>query len=173
MARTTLPIGLVFVAAIGSGTVGGIFYAFSSFVMKALGRIPPEQGIAAMNSINVVVINPSFMFAFIDTVLVCLALAPGSYYWWPQVNGKLVLGAALLYLVGSFAVTMLFNPTAELEIGWHGACAGSGVLADLFGNLDHVESCANGCVARSARVVCLCGPEIGHNAVLANEAICC
>jgi hypothetical protein len=66
-----------------------------------------------------------------------------------------------------------FQPTAELEIGWHGACAGSGVLAELCGNLDHVESCADGCVARSVGVVRLCGPEIGHNAVLANdEAIC-
>jgi uncharacterized membrane protein len=51
-------ITLVFIAAIGSGIVGGIFYAFSSFVMPALGRLPPEQGVAAMNSISVTVINP-------------------------------------------------------------------------------------------------------------------
>jgi uncharacterized membrane protein len=33
--------------------VGGIFFAFSAFVMKALDRLPPAQGIAAMQSINV------------------------------------------------------------------------------------------------------------------------
>lgn len=33
-------------AAIGAGLTAGIFYAFSTFVMAALGRIPPEQGIA-------------------------------------------------------------------------------------------------------------------------------
>jgi hypothetical protein len=59
--KTPLAIGLVFVAAVGSGIVAGIFFAFSSFVMAALERIPPVQGIAAMNSINVTVINPSFM----------------------------------------------------------------------------------------------------------------
>lgn len=50
---------LALAAAIGTGLVGGIFYAFSSFVMTALGRISPEQGVTAMKSINVVVINPS------------------------------------------------------------------------------------------------------------------
>jgi uncharacterized membrane protein len=39
-------------AAIGSGLVGGVLFAFSSFVMPALRRIPPAQGIAAMQSIN-------------------------------------------------------------------------------------------------------------------------
>jgi len=32
---------VAFAAAIGSGVVGGIFYAFSTFVMAALGRLPP------------------------------------------------------------------------------------------------------------------------------------
>jgi uncharacterized membrane protein len=32
--------------------------------MKVLARIAPEQGVAAMNSINVVVIKPSFMLAY-------------------------------------------------------------------------------------------------------------
>jgi hypothetical protein len=41
--------------------VGGIFFTFSSFVMKALARLPSAEGIAAMQSINVVVLNPSFL----------------------------------------------------------------------------------------------------------------
>jgi uncharacterized membrane protein len=48
---------LTFVAALGSGLVAGIFFAFSNFVMKALARVSPAQGIAAMQSINVVVLN--------------------------------------------------------------------------------------------------------------------
>jgi uncharacterized membrane protein len=108
--------GLVCLAAIGSGIVGGIFYGFSSFVMKALGRIPPEQGVAAMNSINVVVINPSFMLVFMGTSLACLALAAGSYLWWPQLSGKLVLVAALLYLVGSFGLTMVLHQPMNLKL---------------------------------------------------------
>lgn len=108
--------GLVCTAAIGSAIVGGIFYGFSSFVMKALGRMAPEQGVAAMNSINLVVITPSFMLPFMGTTLVCGVLAAGSYYWWSQPSGKLVLVAALLYLAGSFGLTMLLHQPMNLKL---------------------------------------------------------
>jgi uncharacterized membrane protein len=49
-------LALTFAAAIGSGVVGGIFYAFSS--LAALGRLPSAQGAAAMNAINVTVTIP-------------------------------------------------------------------------------------------------------------------
>jgi uncharacterized membrane protein len=107
---------LVFVAALGSATVGGIFYGFSSFVMKALARLAPEQGVAAMNSINVVVINPSFMLAFMATALICLLLAAGSYFWWNQTGGWLVLVGALLHLAGSVGLTMILHQPMNLKL---------------------------------------------------------
>jgi uncharacterized membrane protein len=100
---------LTFVAAIGCGLVGGIFFAFSTFVMAALGRLPSDQGIAAMKSINVTVINPLFFLAFFGTGLLCLLLAAGSFFWWDQLSGKLVLVAAAIYLAGCIGVTMAFN----------------------------------------------------------------
>jgi uncharacterized membrane protein len=100
---------LVFAAAIGSGVVGGILYAFSSFVMKALGRLPTEQGAAAMNHINVTVITPSFMMAFMGTAFVSAVLVVASYFWWDQWSGKLMLVASLIYLVGNIGVTMACN----------------------------------------------------------------
>ncbi|MDP1749032.1 MAG: DUF1772 domain-containing protein [Reyranella sp.] len=100
---------LAFIAAIGCGLVGGIFFAFSSFVMAALGRLPPHDGIAAMNAINVTVINPVFLTAFLGTGLVCLVLAAGSTFWWDQVSGRLLLAAAVIYLAGCIGVTMAFN----------------------------------------------------------------
>ena len=39
-------------SAIGSGVAGGVFFAFSTFIMRALDRLPPNQGLAAMQSIN-------------------------------------------------------------------------------------------------------------------------
>ena len=100
---------LTFAAAIGSGLVAGIFFAFSTFVMAALGRIPPEQGIAAMQSINITVLNPAFLTAFLGTGVVCVALAAGSYVWWGEASGKLLLAASLIYLVGCIGVTMVCN----------------------------------------------------------------
>lgn len=107
---------LVCLATLGSGVVGGIFYGFSSFVMKALGRIGPEQAVAAMNSINIVVINPSFMLAFMGTALLCVLLAAGSYAWWGEPSGKLVLIAALVYLVGAFGITMALHQPMNLKL---------------------------------------------------------
>ena len=98
-----------FAAAIGCGLVAGIFYAFSSFVMGALGRVPPAHGIEAMQAINVVVINRSFMLAFFGTAILCLALLVASYVRWNDGGGKLLLLGSLLYLVGTIGVTMVFN----------------------------------------------------------------
>lgn len=100
---------LTFVAVLGCGIVGGIFFAFSSFVMAGLGRLPPEDGAAAMNSINVTVQNPVFFLVFFGTGLVCLVLAVGSFASWEQIGGKLILAAAVIYLVGCIGVTMVFN----------------------------------------------------------------
>lgn len=108
---------LVCLAATGSAIVGGMFYAFSSFIMRALGRIAPEQGVAAMNSINLVVITPSFMIAFMGTALLCLLLAAGSFTWWQQPSGTFVLVAALLYVVGTFGLTMVLNQPMNLRLG--------------------------------------------------------
>jgi uncharacterized membrane protein len=104
-----LPKVLTFTAAIGCGVVGGIFYAFSTFVMAALARLPPPQGIAAMNSINVTVINPLFFLAFFGTGAVCLALVAGAWFWGDAVSGRLILIASFAYLVGCIGVTMVFN----------------------------------------------------------------
>ena len=65
---------LTFLAALGTGSVGGVFFAFSSFVMKALSRLPPAQGIAAMQSINLSVINLSFAIQLFGTAALCVFL---------------------------------------------------------------------------------------------------
>jgi uncharacterized membrane protein len=66
---------LTLISALGSGLMAGFFFAFSVSVMKALSRLPPAQGIAAMQSINVVVINPVFLIAFFGTAAACAAVA--------------------------------------------------------------------------------------------------
>src|SRR6476620_3456710 len=77
----TNPIHLLtFIAALGSGLVPGIFFAFSNFVMKALARLPPAQGIAAMQSMNVIVLNRWFF----GTAACCLALAITTFVRWQR-----------------------------------------------------------------------------------------
>jgi uncharacterized membrane protein len=62
-------------AALGSCLVAGIFFAFSAFVMRALGQLPNQEGIAAMQKINVTVLNPWFFTAFFGTAVLCLVIA--------------------------------------------------------------------------------------------------
>ena len=73
--------GLTLASALGSGLIGGVFYAFSTFVMRALARLPAHEGVAAMQSINVAVINPLFLGVFLGTAatagaMVLLVLGP-------------------------------------------------------------------------------------------------
>jgi uncharacterized membrane protein len=97
------------VSALGCGLIAGAFFAFSSFVMKSLARLPAEQGIAAMQSINVVVINPVFLGVFVGTAITCALLAVSSLWRWQAAGtGYLVAGGAL-YVVGTFVVTMTLN----------------------------------------------------------------
>jgi len=100
---------LIIAAAIGCGLVAGIFFAFSSFVMAALGRLPADHGMAAMNAINVTVINPGFMLAFFGTAALCIAATACVALRWSATAGVLVLLASAIYLVACIGVTMLGN----------------------------------------------------------------
>ena len=65
---------LVVTGAVGSGVVAGVLFAFSSFVMPALDRLPPERAIEAMQSINRLAVTPAFMTALFGTAAVSLGL---------------------------------------------------------------------------------------------------
>ena len=100
---------LTFVAALGSGLVAGIFFAFSNFVMRALARVPPAQGIAAMQSINVVVLNRWFFAVFFGTAACCLVLAVISFFCWQKPGAGYLLIGSLFYLIGTILVTIACN----------------------------------------------------------------
>lgn len=100
---------VVVLALLGSALIGGIFFAFSSFIMKALARAPSSEGIAAMQSINVVVLNPSFLGVFLGTAVSCLLVAGLAVKGWGAPSAPYFLCGALLYLAGTFLVTGFAN----------------------------------------------------------------
>ncbi|CAN7642582.1 DUF1772 domain-containing protein [Variovorax sp. LjRoot290] len=104
-----LMLPLTVLAAVGSAVIAGLLFAFSTSVMKALSQLPPEQGMAAMQNINVTIQNPVFLGVFVGTAVLCGVLvlrallhANDAATWW------LLIGAAA-YLIGTFGVTMVFN----------------------------------------------------------------
>ena len=100
---------LTFLSALGTGLVAGIFFAFSAFIMTALGRLTPEGGISAMQSINVVVLNPVFFFVFFGTAVLSLVLAIAALIGWSGASAPYLLAGSLLYLIGTILVTIVFN----------------------------------------------------------------
>jgi uncharacterized membrane protein len=95
------------VGALGSALVAGVFFAFSTFVMPALSRLPPEQGVATMQAINVAAINRWFMGALFGTGAACLVLAVSSLRAWGDPLAGLRLGGAALYIAGAVLVTVV------------------------------------------------------------------
>lgn len=102
-------VALTIAAALGSGLAAGVFFAFSTFVMPALGRLPAERGVAAMQAINVAAINPWFMTALFGTAAVCLATIVAALVSWDASYGPYLLIGGGLYLLGVIGVTMAFN----------------------------------------------------------------
>lgn len=101
----TLPL----LVCVGAGIVGGVFFAFSTFVMKALAQLPAPQGIAAMQRINVVVLNPLFLGVFVGTAVLAGICVLVAFFPWGEPKSLLLLAAGLFYVLGSFGVTVAFN----------------------------------------------------------------
>jgi uncharacterized membrane protein len=100
---------LTLVTALGCGLSAGALFAFSSFVMQALARLRPSEGIRAMQSINVMAPTPVFMTALFGTGVACVALAVWALVDWDDSYGPYLLSGAALYLLGPAGVTMAYN----------------------------------------------------------------
>ena len=105
--------GVLYIAtvltALGCGLIAGAFFAFSSFVMLALKRLPPAHGIAAMQSINKLAVTPAFMTALFGTAVACLGMVAWAAISSSERPNALVLAGAALYIVGAIGVTIACN----------------------------------------------------------------
>ncbi|MGI8625290.1 MAG: DUF1772 domain-containing protein [Geodermatophilaceae bacterium] len=101
--------GATLAVALGTGLVAGVFFAFSSFVMAGLARLPAAQGMAAMQSINRTAVRPLFMAAGFGTALVCLGLAAWAMVNWGEPGFGWVLAGSASYILGALVVTIAAN----------------------------------------------------------------
>jgi uncharacterized membrane protein len=102
-------VALTWFSAFGAALIAGTFFAFSAFVIKALAQRPPAEGIAAMQAINVVVVQSPFIAVFVATALASAFLAliavlrmddPRAIWW---------ISGCMLYVAGTFALTIVRN----------------------------------------------------------------
>ena len=102
------PRTLTVVAAVGAGLSGGVFFAFSTFVMKALGRLPNAEAISAMKAINKSAPSPLFMLALFGTGAVTVALSVAALGHLDQSWATYVLVGGALYLA-CVALTIAYH----------------------------------------------------------------
>jgi uncharacterized membrane protein len=108
MTQTLLDI-LLWFCALGCGLLGGLYFAFSAFIMRAFERIEPARGVAAMNSINIEILRSVFMPFFFGTTLGAAVLAVVGATQAAEVAGLCMLAGGIVYVAGMFIVTMLRN----------------------------------------------------------------
>jgi uncharacterized membrane protein len=100
---------LTLLAALGCAMMAGVFFAFSAFVMKALARLPAEQGVAAMQAINVAAVTVAFMAALFGTAVACGALAVWALFAWDERFAPYLVVGSALYLVGTILLTIAYH----------------------------------------------------------------
>lgn len=98
-----------FLAALGSGLVAGVFFAFAAFVLSALARLEAPSGIAAMQSITAAIKSPLFLVVFFGTAALAGVLGIAAPLKWSEPGAGWLLLGALLFLNGPFGVTLLKN----------------------------------------------------------------
>lgn len=108
---------LLWFSAIGCGLLAGTYFAFSTFIMTALGRIEPFHAISAMNSINSTILRSLFMPLFFGTTLASAVLAIIGLLRRSEPSGIAMLAGGLIYVVGMFVCTVFLNVPLNNALG--------------------------------------------------------
>jgi uncharacterized membrane protein len=106
---------LTLFSAVDCGMVAGIFLPFSTFAIRGLARLPPAQGAAAMQSVNLMVargsrvVDPWFGVVFMGTSGLCFFETAISVPHLPDARAVFLVTGGVLFLLGNAVVTLLFN----------------------------------------------------------------
>ncbi len=116
------------IVIISFGFLGGVYFAFSFFVMQSLNKIDHKEAIKAMNSINLVILKSPFMILFFFSSFVALVLFLESLFVYEILSSRGF--ASLVFLAGMFLCTAIknvplndklasFNDSLSPEIEWN------------------------------------------------------
>lgn len=101
---------LAIAGVVATGLWAGVFFAFSTITMSGLRRIPPLQGLVAMQAINKAAdSSPVFLGALFACSAVCVALGASGLSNRDQQWAQYLLIGSVLFLVGTVALTMGYH----------------------------------------------------------------
>ena len=136
---------VIVLSTLGSGMMAGLFVAFSTFIMKALGSIPDGEGMRAMQAINRLIIRPSFLIVFLGTgalLIVACLLVESSHP-----SFLFLILATLAYVVTCLISTITFNVPLNNKLDGLDSESGEGVefwqqYLETWTRWNHVRSVA-------------------------------
>lgn len=142
-------------AGVGAGLLGGVFFAFSAFVMPALRRLPATQGISAMQSINRLAVTAPLMLALFGTAMLSVV----AIIWairsrghaaalWMLAGGLAYIAAILITIAGNVPLN---DTLATLDPSSAGAAAQWSHFVQRWTLLNHLRGA--GSVAASAAFI--------------------
>jgi uncharacterized membrane protein len=104
-----MPTIILIVAATTTALIAGLFYAYSCSVSIGLGRLSNYQYLASMQSINRAILNPMFFLSFLGASLFLPAATVLHFERPTDPVFLLLLTASIVYIAGTFAVTIFGN----------------------------------------------------------------
>ncbi len=110
-------VALTLFAALATWVLAGTYFTFSIVVIQALDRLPASQAVAAMQSINRLILNPFFGLVFGGSAAASVVLAAWSLLRWDGAESASRLAGSLLVLVGSLLVTVTRNVPLNTALG--------------------------------------------------------
>jgi len=101
--------GLLWIAAVSAGVMAAVYFTFSGFAMRAFAALGDEAGARAMQSINRVIVQSTFLPLFFLSTLVCAALVVLALMGMAGDARLEVLAGGAIYVLGMFVVTVAGN----------------------------------------------------------------
>ena len=95
------------VAIISFGFIGGVYFAFSFFVMQSLKETSASDAIRTMNTINLVILKSPFMILFFFSSFIAFLLFLENLILYKLMSNEGF--ASLIFLLGMFICTATKN----------------------------------------------------------------
>ena len=100
---------VLFLSTVTTALSAGLFFAWVISIIPGTKRIPDQAYMETMQSINREILNPAFFIIFFGSMF--LLFASTYFHYKVKIDSifYLILGATLLYTIGTIGVTMFGN----------------------------------------------------------------
>ena len=95
------------IAIVSFGFIGGVYFAFSFFVMQSLNKVSYPEAIRIMISINTVILKSPFMFLFFFSSFIASLIFLENLILYKLISNEGF--ASIVFLIGMFLCTAIKN----------------------------------------------------------------